>query len=207
MKLVPERTADFGYLEIFDLYSKRELEKIWCEIAHLSYISSLPSVKAIRQDSSALTREEVPKIKYSGDGLHLDNIYRQREYSAILECNRKLFTNKRILKAFEKTHSANARYADVCSDFTIFNRYRNTQGYLPHADQSSFSSITILLNCPEKIEGGDLIFPDYDITFAPKNNSCVLFPSWVNHCVTPLSCKGDAVRYSIANLSHMLRSN
>ena len=203
MKLVPQRTADFGYLEIFNLYSKKELEEIWCEISHLLYISDIPSVKTERQDSSALTDEKNPKIKYSGDGLHLDGIYRNREYSAILKYNRKIFTNKNVLKAFGKTHPANVQYQTVESDFTVFNRYRCYQGYLPHSDQSSFTSITVLLQSPEKIKGGDLVFSDYDITIPPKNNYCVLFPSWVNHGVTPLSCKGDAMRYSIANLSHM----
>ena len=203
MKLIPQRTADFGYLEIFNLYSKKELEEIWCEISHLLYISDIPSVKTERQDSSATTDENNPRIKYSGDGLHLDGIYKLREYSAILKCNRKIFTNKNITKAFGKTNPANMHYENVRSDFTVFNRYRNSQEYLPHTDQSSFTSITILLQSPEKMEGGDLVFSDYNIIIPPKNNYCVLFPSWVNHGVTPLSCKGDAMRYSIANLSHM----
>ena len=203
MRLFPQSTADFGYLEIFDLYSKKQLDQIWREIAHLKYISDLDLSKVIREESSAVTGGKNSQVKMSGDGVHLDSVYVNREYSAILQHNRKLFTNNNILKSFAKTHPANVVYKEVGSDFTIFNRYKNTQGYLPHKDQSSFTSITVLLQCPEKIKGGDLIFPDYDVTFAAKNNSCVLFPSWVDHCVTPLSCGGDAERYSIANLSHM----
>jgi hypothetical protein len=203
VRLFPQRTADFGYLEIFDLYSKKELEKIWREISHLLFISDIPSVKTDRRGSSATTYEKNPKVKYSGDGLHLDGIYARREYSSILTYNRKIFTNKKILKSFEETHPSNTHYKSVRSDFTIFNRYRNSQGYLPHTDQASFTSITIMLQSPEKMKGGDLVFPDYNITITPKDNYCVLFPSWVNHGVTPLSCKGDAMRYSIANLSHM----
>ena len=38
MKLIPEKTKDFGYLKVFDLYSEEELKNIWNEI--LNFLES-----------------------------------------------------------------------------------------------------------------------------------------------------------------------
>ena len=35
LKLIPEKTKDFGYLKVFDLYSEEELKNIWNEILNL----------------------------------------------------------------------------------------------------------------------------------------------------------------------------
>jgi hypothetical protein len=49
----------------------------------------------------------------------------------------------------------------------------------------------------EEIEGGDFVFTDYDKSFKFKDNSCVIFPSWVTHHATKLKSK-DVTRYSLA---------
>ena len=70
--------------------------------------------------------------------------------------------------------------------------------YKPHCDAERFEDgvwervtnrhITLLVYLDEDYEGGDLIFPDYNITMRPKIGQIVAFPSnrWYRHGVEPL---------------------
>ena len=66
-------------------------------------------------------------------------------------------------------------------------------GYGPHTDFIAMSdgtyeqvSATILayLCDPEDFEGGDIFFPDYDVTIRPKKGSILIFGNKVRHGVT-----------------------
>ena len=211
MKLVPGATKDFGYLKIFDLYSEEELKDIWNEISHLDYILEV-DVKPEDVDREVMSDNSVRELtrrarhadgtlKMTGDGLWVDNIYDNRDYSAILKHNRKVFTDKDIVKSFGETHPANkGTYYLVNKDATLVNRYCNTHKYFPHVDEAIFSAITILLYKPEKVRGGEFSFCDYDISFGCTHNSCIIFPSWVRHSVDSVECFENGRRYSIAQL-------
>ena len=196
MKLVPETTKDFGFLKIFDLYTQTELENIWREILYLDYVLNLTT------DDDPLRGKQLDgSSKMSGEGLFVDHVYTNREYSPILTYNRRLFLDEEINKNIRSTHPANdVLYKEINRDFTLLNRYTNTQEYRPHTDKAAFTAITVLLHKPEQITGGDFIFPDYDISFGCKHNSCIIFPSWVKHSVCRVESIEDGRRYSIAQL-------
>lgn len=202
MKLVPESHKDFGYLKVYDLYSKDELEKIWKEVFHLDYVMELEYWKKERAKGAA--KDQNGNLQMSGDGLFLDSVYANREYSSILTYNRRVF-NKDVMDSISKTHPANkVAYSCINKDRTIINRYCASQNYSSHFDLASYTAITILLHKPKYIKGGELKFTDYDITFKPKNNICIIFPSWVKHAVSPIECSGGSKRYSIAQLMYIV---
>ena len=93
MKLVPETTKDFGFLKIFDLYSQTELENIWREILHLDYVLDLTI-----DDDPYRGKQLDGTSKMSGEGLFVDHVYTNREYSPILTYNRRLFLDEEINK-------------------------------------------------------------------------------------------------------------
>ena len=198
MKIIKDATKDFGYLKIFDLYSYEELDVIWKEIFHLDYIMDsveLGDRRAIDKDGDS---------KMSGKGLFIDDIYFNREFSPILKYNRKLFTDENICNSIGDSHPANkVAYGCINKDSTILNRYSNFQEYLPHYDVATFSAITVLLHKPEKISGGEFKFTDYGVSFGCINNSCIIFPSWVQHSVGKLECLENSRRYSIAQLMYI----
>ena len=200
MKLVPIKERDFGYLKIFDLYSDAELKSMWKEISHLDYVMDKMDLQEeinIKYDR-ALT--DSGDSKMSGEGLFLDQVYKNRAHSAILNYNRKLF-NEDICKSISSSHPANeGQYICVNRDLTLLNRYSNSHEYAPHTDTAAFTAITILLHKPKQVTGGDFNFPDYDISCGCENNSCIIFPSWVSHSVSKLRCFGAGRRYSIAQL-------
>ena len=213
MKLVPEATKDFGYLKIFDLYSEEELKDIWNEIFHLDYVMKVDSkpkdfTPELMSDQSERelarrARHDDGTLKMTGDGLFIDRVYTYREYSPILTYNRKLFVDKDIVKNMGETHAANkGLYPLINKDVTLVNRYSNTDKYSSHKDDAIFTAITILLYEPEKVRGGEFFFSEYNISLGCTHNSCIIFPSWVNHCTTSLESVVGR-RYSIAQLMYI----
>jgi len=196
-----EATKDFGYLRILDLYSDNELEDIWKEVSHLNHIMDV--MPNTWRDSGGRAKNKDGTSKMSGNGLYLDSIYTDRESSTILKYNRKLFSDD-ISKRMGEAHPSNKiPYLSINKDVTILNRYLDSQKYYPHYDIAAFTAITVLLHKPEKIDGGEFNFVDYDISFGCINNSCVVFPSWVEHSVSTLVCAEDSRRYSIAQLMYI----
>mgnify|MGYP005996024357 CR=1 FL=1 len=101
-----------------------------------------------------------------------------------------------IKLAMESTHPSNVSVNLTNFDATSLNRYNKGHKYAPHLDNSVFTCITILSFNDKEMQGGNLVFTDYNIEFKFKNNSAVYFPSWVKHHCTEI--KSDATRYSIA---------
>ena len=207
MELIPETTKDFGYLKILDLYSEEELKNISKEISYLDYAMNKMKLGSLQEDKDMMHdlrgKNQNGISKMSGEGLSIDSIYLDREYSAILTYNRKLFRDNNIVDSMAATHPANSLYSSANRDMTLLNRYSNSQEYASHSDIAAFTAVTVILKKPENIKGGDLIFPDYNITFECENNSCIIFPSWVRHCVTSLESCCGAKRYSIAQLMYV----
>ena len=206
MRIIPQTTKDFGYLMIFDLYSEEELKVIWNEILNLDYIMDRMELGFLEEEKKEVNnlrgKHDDGLSKMSGEGLTLDKIYANRDYSPILTYNRKLFVDEYIVNKITEAHPSNKLYRSVNTDMTIVNRYSNSHQYDSHRDMAAFTGITVLLHKPEKIRGGDFTLPDYDITFEAKNNSCIIFPSWVNHCASSLESDGGR-RYSIAQLMYV----
>ena len=193
MKLNPNRTDDFGYLHVEDVYSDEELQYIWNEISHIDYVMDVSFSKEDRENYSK-THNAVYDGEYmmSGFGLGLDGFYARRDYSAMLNLNIKIMSDS-ICQAMMTAHPANFCYDLVNKDFTLLNKYVPGQKYKRHNDISSFSAVTFFSR--EKIDGGEFEFSDYDIKFECKNNSCVIFPSWVFHNTKDFK---EGVRYSLA---------
>tara|TARA_R100001143_G_C3335881_1_gene121817 strand:+ start:485 stop:1081 length:597 start_codon:yes stop_codon:yes gene_type:complete len=190
VKITSYKTKDFGYIVIDNLFPDNELNDIWNELIHLDFIMNLQSVKNIRREDGALEL-------LSGDGLTLDNVYMDRDYSAILKYNRRLWSDE-VIEAFCSAHPANVHYVLCNLDSTFINRYTDSQGYKPHRDVSSFSSNTVFLK--GDVVGGEFIFSEYDIEIECKNNQCIIFPSWVLHGAKEIKTK-EGARYSMAMFS------
>jgi len=184
------RVKDFGYVVIDNLFSEDELNDINNELIHLDYIMNLKSVKDIRLKDGA-------EGLLNGDGLTLDNVYANRDYSSILKYNRKLWSEE-VVELFCSSHPANIHYALCNLDSTFINRYTDSQGYKAHRDVSSFSSVTTFLK--GGISGSKFIFPEYNIEIETKHNQCIIFPSWVLHEATAIQTEGGT-RYSMAMFS------
>ena len=194
MKVTPNRIDDFGYLYIEDLYSDKELIHIWNEISHIDYVmdSVFDDEDKIKYMKTHNATDDDDELMMSGFGIGLDVFYARREYSAILNLNRKIMQGD-ICEAFQETHPANFCYPGVNQDFSLLNKYVPGQKYERHRDACSFSALTFFSR--GNLEGGEFEFSDYDIKFECKDNSCIIFPSWVYHTAAEVK---EGTRYSLA---------
>ena len=195
MKIHKNNLGDFGYVYIENMYTSQELKDIKKEVENITWMmENVPSIQEARNQHSARTEDN--KFKMTGNGLLIDSVYTKREYSPMLKHNRKIFKGK-IKEAIESAHPANVSFDLATQDFTMLNKYTHKNEYLSHKDLAAFTGITFLTLDDKEMTGGDFVFTDYDKTFKFKDNSCVLFPSWVSHHCTKLESK-DVIRYSMA---------
>lgn len=198
MKIHKNRLDDLGYIYIEDIYTKKELQSIKKEIENITWMmDNVPSIQEARNQHSARTEND--EFKMTGNGLLIDRVYTQRDYSAILKYNRKIFEGQ-IKEAIESSHPANVAYDLVTQDYTMLNKYTHKKEYMSHKDLAAFTCVTFLTLDDKEMIGGDFVFTDYDKTFKFKDNCSVLFPSWVSHHCTKLETK-DVTRYSMAQFA------
>jgi prolyl 4-hydroxylase len=98
------------------------------------------------------------------------------------------------LRANNKTHSLwqGMLYALLLSEEYRINNlisYYNKSNsyYKPHYDASKITSLFWFQNGDKNFTGGDFVLPDYNIKIPFKDNSGIIFPSWIRHQVTPLN--------------------
>ena len=195
MKIIQQQTNHFGFVYVENLYTKKELHSIKNELQNINYIfDSVSEVQEQRTRMSGKYEDYSPKM--TGNGMMLDAVYSQRDFSSILTFSRKIFDNP-IVEKFEETHPSNVAYSRVNKDLTVLNRYSYGHQYGTHYDLSSFSALTFFSLSEKEMLGGELIFTDYDISFKFVDNFCVIFPSWVQHHATKVESK-DVFRYSLA---------
>jgi hypothetical protein len=195
MKIIQQQTKHFGYVYVENLYTKTELHSIKNELQNINYIfDSVPAIQEQRNKNSAKYKDG--SLKMTGNGMVLDAVYSQRDFSSILTFSRKIF-DKPIVEKFEETHPSNVAYSRVNKDLTVLNRYSYGHQYGAHFDLASFSAITFFSLSENEMIGGELIFTDYDISFKFVDNFCVIFPSWVQHHATKVESK-DVFRYSLS---------
>ncbi len=194
MKIHKKTLNDFGYLYIEDVFKKHELKYISQEILNMDWImDNLERIKEERLFNSAHDENDNPMM--TGNGVFIDDIYYNKDCSAALTYNRKIFQEE-IKEAMESTHPANVCVNLTNFDATSLNRYNKGEKYSPHLDNSVLTCITFLSLDDKEMQGGDFVFTDYNIKFKFKNNSAVYFPSWVKHHCTEI--ESDATRYSLA---------
>lgn len=198
MKITPQKTKDFGYIMIEDVYTSDELELIWSELSILNFMMNLDGQRDNRLESAAVGKDNI-KL-YTGNGILLETVYQNRDYSPILTYNRKIF-DPEVFDALSKTHPSNHMIPN--KDRTMINRYTEGNRYLSHHDEAYYTAITVLNYNPENIKGGNFGFPDYDIDCNLETNCCVLFPSWVKHEATAVNTWEGGIRYSIAQFMYI----
>lgn len=189
------------YIVIDDFYNIRELELIWQEIKFLT-----PKLMAPEHTKSATENGQLLK---KNTGIFLDDVYANRDTSNILSLNRKLWSPE-IINEVEKVSPWWKLLATSNQDTTLLNYYQDQEYYKPHTDCAVITAITVLHSTPCNFTGGDFVFADYTVTIPCRSNSLIIFPSVVNHGVTPVNLIDKSLefsgRYSIAQFMFLGRN-
>jgi hypothetical protein len=172
-------TEPFPLLTLNNLFSEEERELIFSEIKFLSRGNKLMSPEETGTDYD---KEKMPKKNTRG--VFVDKVYPDpdyRKFSDILTINRKLFDNKDIFKHLDSWFFKNLEFN---FDSTIISYYGDGGYYKGHKDNADITILNWFYEEPKYFTGGDLLFPDYNITVPTSLNTTVIFPSCIKHQVT-----------------------
>jgi len=182
------------FLVIDDFYEENELKLIWQELDFLN-----PKLLGPENTGSAQYLDTGVFLK-KNKGIFLDDCYAIRNVSNILQVNRKIFC-KEIMQTIQNNFGTFYKlYLKSNIDHTLVSYYESGGYYEPHEDDGLFTAISIFHKDSSLIKGGDLYFPEFDISIEGRSNRLIIFPSTVVHSVSnveTLSDKSGMGRYSV----------
>jgi predicted 2-oxoglutarate/Fe(II)-dependent dioxygenase YbiX len=183
----------FPHILFGNFYSTCELKNIRRELSILSEFG-----KPANQTGSALKDGKVLKNNL---GIFLPDIYKNLNASSIFKANRKLFAPVLMKEIVEVDFIFN--YLPITNEDNILVQfYRGDDYYESHWDKAVYTVIIKVDMPSKKYDGGDLKFTNYNYTVRLKSNEGIMFPSFLNHEVTPVNLKSGNVldgRITITN--------
>jgi hypothetical protein len=185
MEIIP-CVDPFPYLKIKNFYTEEEEQLIWEELKFLTYKNKLEPPQKTGQIN--------PMMK-KNNGLFLDNVYTNREYSNILNVNRKTFSAK-VMKAYSDLHFLCENINIINFDTTLVSYYENSGYYKSHSDIACITSLTWFFKEPKQFSGGDLIFSLFNEKIEIENNMFIMFPSVIKHEVTDISMDQSVPKFA-----------
>lgn len=171
MKIHYKKKNGFEYAIVNNFYTHDELQAIRQELVNISPYAKPENAGPARTDDG--------KSLNTSSNLWLDDLYTtNRNQSAILNLNRKLFSPDLVEPLIKKSaYYGHIKYCNL--DYTLINYYDDAKEYKPHIDESIFTVITFFKF--GNFIGGELSFPDYDISIEPVENTMVIFTGCVFH--------------------------
>jgi len=178
---------NLSYVVIDDMYCSSEVEQINKELWFLETIKQPANLL-----NSAIENGVALKTGY---GIFLDEVYANRNFSAILKANRKLFSDE-LNHQLCKHSCFYDHIGKSTTDSTLINFYGSSENYLAHRDKSVFTALTFFKL--GEFSGGDLSFPEYGISIDPVVGRTVIFPGCVLHQAEPTVAAPGNYRVTMA---------
>jgi len=168
-------------LLIKNFFSEEEKKLIIDELNFLCKDNKLlgPKQTASSTDGSG-------NLKKTNSGLFLDEVYKNRDVSDILNITRKYFSKEflSIVEGFDPIFKY-LRRSNI--DTTLLSYYENNSYYESHEDQAIISIITYYWKEEKKFTGGDLTFQSHNYTVELHPWDVIIFPSFIEHKVENIS--------------------
>ena len=192
MQITLNQVKNLSYVVVDDLYLPEEVERIKDEARAL-----IPCVQTLEETNVAVDNNG--NAQKNGTGLFLDTHYADRNNSAILTLNRKIFCEELVTKATELNQLFyTLRACEV--DWTLLNYYETGKEYKPHRDLSPISVVTFF--SLGNISGGDFEFPEVEVVVPFKENRAIIFPGCALHTAKQTIAAPGAYRLSMAQFLH-----
>lgn len=177
-------TRLFEPLVKHDFFTEEELELIWCELK----ILARPHILRDPQDTNSAEVDGV--LLKNNKGVFLDKFYLDVTRSPAFEASLKIFSG--VTEEFADLCYVNSPVLQTRKSSMLLSYYENSDYYLPHQDQSITTVLYWLCKEPRAFTGGDLFFPEIDLTVPFQNNTMVMFPSVAEHGVTAVNMDENA---------------
>jgi len=169
------------FVVLDNLYTDEEVDLIFQESDYLISTNNLYEPEKV-----GVAMKQNKSLK-KGKSVFLDSIYTDRNFSHILNVNRKTF-HPDLMDELEKKHMFFRYLKTANRDSTLFSYFETSDYYKPHHDNAVLSCISWFHKKPKGFTGGDLIL-EGEKTIKCKHNRTLLFPSIFQHEVTPVKMK------------------
>jgi len=174
-----QNKLDYLYKENF--FSEEELISIWKELEFLNQPSILESPF---DTGTALSADTNFPLKRNS-GIFLDRIFADYpKHSSIYKCTTKIFNG--YTHEYSTLSLHNTQILHTTRSNILVSYYEHGDSYEKHHDVCVTTCLFWFYKEPKQFKGGELVFPQFNKTFPPKNNSLLMFPSYVDHLVTPV---------------------
>lgn len=146
-------------------------------------------------------------LKKKNSSLFLDVLYppEDRALSLILKHTENALLSDEFKENLQKQNILYGILKCANRHFTLVNYYENSDYYDYHFDESAFSTLSFFYKEPKSFSGGNIKFRvnDQEIDIEIKNNMSIVFPSFYEHRVVPISMQSTESnnplgRFSIA---------
>ena len=183
------KSEPFPHVLMSNFYSPEECDEVWRELKRLSKMLLPPEQVG---PAFSIDTDGQKVLKKNNLSVFLSLVYKSRLASPIWSLTRKFFDKEFMARCFDLNfffaYLPQTNYDDVLVQF-----YGDGQYYQPHKDRTTFSVITNFSSDPREYSGGVLRFTEFDYAVDLKRNESILFPSFVEHEVTPVSLQVDDV--------------
>lgn len=183
---------DKGSVIVFeDVFIDQELKQIWEEV---DFVSKKYTFLGPEHTSSAINEDGM--YMKNNKGLWLDGIYENRQESIYLNLYKKFIDYIKDQKDQLIENDINLKlFFNTNDDYTMINYYDTGDYYDCHIDRSCYTYLFWMYKEPKSFTGGDLFFPELDLSVDVKNNKAILFPSWLDHKVSKVIIENKSLRY------------
>jgi len=174
------------YLEIKDLFSKEERKKMLQEM--LAFEKLKVFVPASVTGSASDQWTGIPLKQNSGfftQGFFAPHGFAKFAIGQLYDDRIKSFFSRDKDFRYVNWHY-NIEPKQILRTASLVSYYEDSDYYLPHIDTAWCTALTWFYVEPKKFKGGVLSFTDYDIDIEPELNKTIIFPSLVNHAVSPV---------------------
>jgi predicted 2-oxoglutarate/Fe(II)-dependent dioxygenase YbiX len=171
-----------------DFFTPDELELIWYELKLMSH----PKVVNGPDLTKSATVDGV--IQKTNKGIFFNEYFRDVTNSATFRAAGKIFEG--ITEEFADLSFVNSPVLQTGTSSMLLSYYEDSDYYKPHQDRSITTVLYWFCQEPKAFTGGDLVFPEIDMTVPFENNMMVMFPSVGSHAVTEVRLDPDSPPYS-----------
>lgn len=183
-----------NFLYIEDFFDETQLKDILNEIDFVTNDENKLYWSGVKNSGTAKDKN-ANLLAAKKKLLQLDNFYHfkkiERNVSAYFQYH------KKCSKALPTSNFVGVwNYLNtINNNYTALAKYKNNSYYDAHSDSSVFTQL-VWINKPDHIvQGGDLIFEDFNHRVPYKNNTCILFPGYFRHSITKVIAQKKHYRY------------
>jgi Rps23 Pro-64 3,4-dihydroxylase Tpa1-like proline 4-hydroxylase len=166
------------FLIIDDVYDKEEQIKIYRELDFF-----YPKLLDAQETQSA---KNIDGRFKSNKSIFLNQVFVKREFSDILNINRKIYSEE-VRSELKKCCPSYSIMSNLNYDTTLLAYYGDGGNYFSHFDIAVVSSVTWFFKEPKNFTGGGFKFTESDIDVDVKNNRTVMFFSSFHHEVSEVN--------------------